>query len=113
MFCAVVVNSPFLRPFFCVATMTFHKSLAVFFSLMIAVSARRMAVHESLAAAPGSFVSQGAAPATDMLTLRLALAPNNIAGLQAKMTSISTPGSSEHRQWLSTDEVLCPPSISP
>ncbi|KAJ7870933.1 subtilisin-like protein [Mycena olivaceomarginata] len=85
--------------------MTFHKSLAVFFSLMIAVSARRMAVHESLAAAPGSFVSQGAAPATDMLTLRLALAPNNIAGLQAKMMSISTPGSSEHRQWLSTDEV--------
>ncbi|KAJ7448642.1 family S53 protease-like protein [Mycena galericulata] len=86
--------------------MTFRKSLAVFFSLMIAVvSARRMVVHESLAAAPGSFVSQGAAPATDMLTLRLALAPNNIAGLQAKMMSISTPGSSEHRQWLSADEV--------
>ncbi|KAJ7755248.1 family S53 protease-like protein [Mycena metata] len=85
--------------------MTFRKSLALFFSHMIAVSARRMVVHESLAAAPGSFVSQGPAPATDMLTLRLALAPNNIAGLQAKMMSISTPGSSEHRQWLSADEV--------
>ncbi|KAJ6525132.1 family S53 protease-like protein [Mycena capillaripes] len=72
---------------------------------MIAVSARRMVVHESLAAAPGSFVSQGAAPATDMLTLRLALAPKNIAGLEAKLISISTPGSSEHRQWLSADEV--------
>ncbi|KAJ7445016.1 subtilisin-like protein [Mycena galericulata] len=85
--------------------MTFRKSLAVFFSLMISVSARRMVVHESLAAIPDSFVSQGAAPATDMLTLRLALAPNNIAGLQAKTMSISTPGSSEHRQWLSADEV--------
>ncbi|KAF7363118.1 Family S53 protease-like protein [Mycena venus] len=72
---------------------------------MIAVSARKMVIHESLAAAPGSFVSQGAAPATDMLTLRLALAPNNIAGLQAKMMSISTPGNSDHRQWLSADEV--------
>ncbi|KAJ6586025.1 family S53 protease-like protein [Mycena capillaripes] len=72
---------------------------------MIAVSARSMVAHESLEAAPGSFVSQGAAPATDMLTLRLALAPNNIAGLEAKMMSISTPGSSDHRQWLSADEV--------
>lgn len=86
--------------------MTFGKSLAVFVSLMIAVSARRMVVHESLAAAPGSFVNQGAAHVTDMLTLRFALAPNNIAGLQAKMMSISTPGSSEHRQWLSAAEVL-------
>ncbi|KAF8209685.1 peptidase S8/S53 domain-containing protein [Mycena galopus ATCC 62051] len=85
--------------------MPFCKSLAVFFSLVIVVSARNMVVHESLSAAPGSFVHQGAAAPTDMLTLRLALAPNNIAGLQAKMMSISAPSSSEYRKWMTADEV--------
>jgi tripeptidyl-peptidase-1 len=71
----------------------------------IAASAGRTVVHESRAAAPNGFISQGAAPADEALTLRFALAANNLAGLEAKLTSLSTPGSSEFRQWLSKDEV--------
>ncbi|KAJ6484685.1 family S53 protease-like protein [Mycena sanguinolenta] len=85
--------------------MTFCKSLALSFSLVVAVSAGNMVVHESLAASPSSFVHKGAAAPTDMLTLRLALAPNNITGLQAKMASISDPSSSEYGKWLTGDEV--------
>jgi tripeptidyl-peptidase-1 len=70
-----------------------------------AVSAARMVIHESRLAAPNGFISQGAAPADDMLTLRFALASNNIDGLKAKLMSLSTPGSPEFRQWLSKDEV--------
>jgi tripeptidyl-peptidase-1 len=70
-----------------------------------AVSAGRMVVHESRAAAPVGFVSQGVAPAEQMLTLRVALAPNNIAGLEEKLMSLSTPGNPEFRQWLSMEEV--------
>ncbi|KAJ7764320.1 family S53 protease-like protein [Mycena metata] len=72
---------------------------------IVAVSAARMVVHESRSAAPSGFVSHGAAPTDNILTLRVALAPNNIAGLEEKLTSLSTPGSSEFRQWLSMDEV--------
>jgi tripeptidyl-peptidase-1 len=84
--------------------MTFYRLLAVL-SLVAAVSAGSKVVHESLAAAPGAFVSHGAAHPNDMITLRVGLAPSNIAGLEAKLTSISTPGSPDHRQWLSVDEV--------
>ncbi|KAJ7731325.1 family S53 protease-like protein [Mycena maculata] len=84
--------------------MAFNKLLAVL-SVVAAASAVNTVLHESRAAAPSSFVSQGAAPADDMLTLRVALAPNNIAGLEAKLMSVSTPGSSEFRQWLSMEEV--------
>ncbi|KAJ7437193.1 subtilisin-like protein [Mycena latifolia] len=52
-----------------------------------------------------SILSQGAAPATEILNIRLALASNNLAGLQQKLVSVSTPASSEFRQWLSKDEV--------
>ncbi|KAJ7252344.1 family S53 protease-like protein [Mycena haematopus] len=72
---------------------------------LAAVSAGRMVLHESRAVAPPGFVSQGVAPADDIITLRVALAPNNIGGLQDKLMSLSTPGSSEFRQWLSMDEV--------
>lgn len=84
--------------------MTLYKLLAVL-SLVGAVAAGSKVVHESLAAAPGAFVSNGAAHPSDMITLRVGLAPSNIAGLEAKLTSISTPGSPDHRQWLSVDEV--------
>ncbi|KAJ7659446.1 subtilisin-like protein [Mycena rosella] len=64
-----------------------------------------MVVHESRASPPAGFVRQGVAPAGEMFTLRVALTPNNVAGLEAKLMSISTPGSSEFRQWLSKEEV--------
>ncbi|KAJ7894410.1 family S53 protease-like protein [Mycena olivaceomarginata] len=73
-------------------------------SFMFAVSGR-VVVHESRAAAPAPFVPLGRAPADQELTLRIALASNNIAGLEERLLSISTPGSSEFRQWLSMEEV--------
>ncbi|KAF7361002.1 Family S53 protease-like protein [Mycena sanguinolenta] len=84
--------------------MTVLRKLLVLFST-IAVFAGSTVLHGSRSAAPLGFVSQGAAPAGDMLTLRVALTSNNVAGLEEKLRSISTPGSPEFRQWLSKDEV--------
>ncbi|KAJ6495850.1 subtilisin-like protein [Mycena vulgaris] len=83
--------------------MLFRK-LANFFTIISAVSGS-LVVHESRRAAPAGFFSQGAAPVTDELTLRFALTPNNLSGLQEKLVSISTPGNLDFRQWLSKDEV--------
>ncbi|KAF8197205.1 subtilisin-like protein [Mycena galopus ATCC 62051] len=69
-----------------------------------------LVLHESRRDPPDGFFSQGAAPVTDVLTLRFGLTPNNLSGLQAKLVSISTPGSSDFRQWLSKDESFVQPS---
>jgi tripeptidyl-peptidase-1 len=84
--------------------MSFRK-LANFFTIISAVSGS-LVVHESRRAAPAGFFSQGAAPGTDVLTLRFGLTPNNLSGLQEKLVSISTPGNLDFRQWLSKDEVI-------
>ncbi|KAJ7348352.1 subtilisin-like protein [Mycena albidolilacea] len=78
--------------------------LANFFTIISAVSGS-LVLHESRRAAPPGFFSQGAASVTDVLTLRFGLTPSNLSGLQEKLVSISTPGSSDFRQWLSKDEV--------
>ncbi|KAJ6526040.1 subtilisin-like protein [Mycena capillaripes] len=83
--------------------MSFRK-LANFVTIISAVSGS-LVVHESRRAAPAGFFSQGAAPVTDVLTLRFGLTPNNLSGLQEKLVSISTPGNLDFRQWLSKDEV--------
>jgi tripeptidyl-peptidase-1 len=75
------------------------------FLSIIAVSAGSMVLHESRPVAPAGFVSTGTAPANEMITLRFGLAGNNVAGLEEKLMSISTPGSHDFRQWLSKDEV--------
>ncbi|KAJ6493176.1 family S53 protease-like protein [Mycena sanguinolenta] len=80
-------------------------ALRAFLALLSLSAVSAMVVIESRPAAPNGFVSQGAAPASHPLTLRFALAPNNLAGLQTKLAYISTPGSSEFRQWLSKDDV--------
>ncbi|KAE9386239.1 hypothetical protein BT96DRAFT_1086733 [Gymnopus androsaceus JB14] len=72
---------------------------------IIAMASAGMVVHESRTSAPAGFVSQGVAPANDMLTLRVALTSNNVAGLEDKLMSLSTPGSPGFRQWLSMEEV--------
>ncbi|KAJ7159569.1 family S53 protease-like protein [Mycena filopes] len=72
---------------------------------LAAVAAGRMVVHESRPSPPSGFVSLGPAPSTEMLTLRVALTSNNVAGLEQKLTSLATPGSAEFRQWLSMEEV--------
>ncbi|KAJ6561724.1 peptidase S8/S53 domain-containing protein [Mycena capillaripes] len=84
-----------------------HSTFFSFFALLSlrVVSAGGRIIHESRPAAPSGFVSQGTAPADDLLTLRFALAPNNLTGLKTKFASIPTPGSPEFRKWLSKDEV--------
>ncbi|KAF7350713.1 Family S53 protease-like protein [Mycena sanguinolenta] len=80
-------------------------ALRTFLALLSLNVVSAMVVIESRPAAPNGFVSQGPAHPSDTLTLRFALAPNNLAGLQEKLASISTPGSSEFRQWLLKDDV--------
>ncbi|KAJ7473645.1 subtilisin-like protein [Mycena galericulata] len=80
------------------------RKLANFLAIISAVSSS-LVVHENRRAAPAGFIKQGAAPSTDVLTLRFGLAANNLNGLQEKLVSISTPGNSDFRQWLSKDEV--------
>ncbi|KAJ7464250.1 family S53 protease-like protein [Mycena galericulata] len=84
------------------------KLLVSLFSIFAAASAapsRNMVVLEQRTTVPSGFFSQGAAPADYILSLRVGLAANNLAGLEARLTSLSTPGSPEFRQWLSKDEV--------
>ncbi|KAK6988683.1 family S53 protease-like protein [Favolaschia claudopus] len=80
------------------------RRLLAFLSL-IALSAGRLVVHESRPSVPAGFTSHGVAAGGDMLTLRVALASNNIGGLESKLTSMTTPGSDDFRQWLSADEL--------
>ncbi|KAJ7347544.1 family S53 protease-like protein [Mycena albidolilacea] len=84
--------------------MVLYKLLTLL-SIVTWASAGPMVVHESRSAPPPGFVRQGVAPDNTMLTLRLALASNDVAGLEEKLMSLATPGSSEFRQWLSMDEV--------
>jgi tripeptidyl-peptidase-1 len=87
------------------------RQLLTFISILSAASAGSLLVqHESRTTAPSGFVRQGPAPPNDTITIRVALAPKNIAGLQEKLMSISTPETSDFRQWLSKDEVRshCP-----
>ncbi|KAJ7159981.1 family S53 protease-like protein [Mycena crocata] len=72
---------------------------------LVAACAGRMVVHESRHAAPAGFVRHGVAPPSEMISLRVGLAANNVAGLREKLMSIATPGSSDFRQWLSMGEV--------
>jgi hypothetical protein len=84
--------------------MAFTKLLTVL-SIVVAASAASMVLHERRTAVPSGFVRRGAAPANKMITLRVGLKSNDAAGLEAKLRSVSSPGSSDFRQWLSMDDV--------
>ncbi|KAF7378256.1 Family S53 protease-like protein [Mycena sanguinolenta] len=84
--------------------MSFTRLLTLL-SIVVAASAASTVLHERRAAAPAGFARVGAAPASEMITLRIALASNNVTGLEDQLRSIATPGSSNFREWLSMDEV--------
>jgi hypothetical protein len=86
------------------------KSFVALLSLASLCSAG-MVLQERVAAPPSGFVSKGAAPAGNTITIELALASNNMQGLQEKLLSISDPASPEFRQWLTQDQVWCPLNI--
>ncbi|KAF7290721.1 Family S53 protease-like protein [Mycena indigotica] len=72
--------------------------------LLTSVSASFI-LHETRPSAPAGFTSQGKAPADQNVTLRVGLKSSNMAGLEAKLLSISTPGSADFRKWLSAEEL--------
>ncbi|KAJ6467921.1 subtilisin-like protein [Mycena sanguinolenta] len=74
-------------------------------SIIVTASAASMVLRERRAAAPAGFVRVGAVPASEMLTLRVALTSNNISGLEERLKSIATPGNSNFREWLSMDDI--------
>ncbi|KAJ7620281.1 subtilisin-like protein [Roridomyces roridus] len=84
--------------------MSFFKFLPLL-TLAAFASAGSFTLHDDRAAAPAGFIHEGAAPDGDQLTLRFALAGNNVSGLHGTLTAISTPGHPAFRRWLSSDEV--------
>ncbi|KAF7346958.1 Family S53 protease-like protein [Mycena venus] len=94
--------------------MAFPKfKLLSFLSIAGVASASSMIRHKRRAALPVGFTRQGAAPASEMLTLRVGLTSNNINGLQDRLVSVSTPGSTDFHQWLSMDDVKAYVQLSP
>ncbi|CAK5264006.1 unnamed protein product [Mycena citricolor] len=86
--------------------MAFTKALALLAAFAVVAAARNEKVlHEKRSAVPSGFVCEGPAPATHELQLRFGLAPQNAAGLQAKLLELSTPGNANYHQWLSKEEV--------
>ncbi|KAJ7333493.1 family S53 protease-like protein [Mycena albidolilacea] len=84
--------------------MAFSKLFAVL-SIVVAISAASMVLHERHTAIPSGFALRRSAPDDEMITLRVGLKSNNVAGLEAKLRSVSNPGSPDFRKWLSMDEV--------
>ncbi|KAK7036252.1 family S53 protease-like protein [Favolaschia claudopus] len=74
-------------------------------TLSVLVTGGSLVLHEHRAQSPSGFTNKGRTADSHMLTLRFGLASNNIAGLHEKLLSISTPGNSNFRQWLSQDEI--------
>ncbi|KAJ7180886.1 family S53 protease [Mycena filopes] len=80
-------------------------TLFCLFSLAAAspVAKRRVILERS--SAPHSFTSMGAAPTTQTIKLRFALASQNIPGLQKALLDVSTPSSPNYGNHLTLDEV--------
>ncbi|KAI9066614.1 family S53 protease [Trametes sanguinea] len=66
---------------------------------------RAMRIHESRAAPPAGFAYRGPASSDTALRLRVALVPNDIAGLEEALYAVSTPSSPRYGQYLSKQEV--------
>ncbi|KAJ7830643.1 Pro-kumamolisin, activation domain-containing protein [Mycena olivaceomarginata] len=81
--------------------------LATFVALATATPTGRQAlvVHEHRVRPAQGFVSTGPAPSDEQLTLRIALNPNNIAGLENELYAVSDPSSSRYGQHLTPEEV--------
>ncbi|KAJ7473309.1 Pro-kumamolisin, activation domain-containing protein [Mycena latifolia] len=67
---------------------------------------RTMAVHEKRDAVPSGFVHAGSVPASEEITLRIALVNSDIAGLEAKTYAVSDPASALYGQHLTPEEVI-------
>ena len=83
--------------------------IASFFALAGAISplgARDMRLHERREVIPRGFVKTTAAPASQMLNLRLALVQSDPQGLEDALYAVSTPSSALYGQFLTKEEVM-------
>ncbi|GJJ09773.1 hypothetical protein Clacol_003997 [Clathrus columnatus] len=64
-----------------------------------------LVVHERRDNVPKGFVMNGPAPDSTTLTLRMALASNNLPGLETALFDVSTPGNKLYGQHLTKEEV--------
>ncbi|KAF7376342.1 Subtilisin-like protein [Mycena sanguinolenta] len=64
-----------------------------------------LVVHERRDTVPAGFVNSGAAPASNVLNLRINLAQNNLAGLESALMAAAVPSSPSYGQWLSKEDV--------
>ncbi len=62
-------------------------------------------LHEQRDVVPNGFVFSRAAPADQVLNLRLGLVQGDMATLEQRLYAVSTPGSPEYGQHLSKEEV--------
>ncbi|KAJ7023906.1 family S53 protease [Mycena alexandri] len=74
--------------------------------LLLLVGAARggFTVLERRDSPPSGFSRVGPSPPDTVLSLRLALTPNNLSGLQERVYDVSTPGNSRYGQYLSKEE---------
>ncbi|KAJ7457652.1 peptidase S8/S53 domain-containing protein [Mycena galericulata] len=86
-----------------VATSLFFISVL---SLVAATPAVRpnFVVHEKRDAVPSGFTSNGPAPSSATINLRIGLFSNNFPGLEATLFAVSTPGSALYGQHLTLEE---------
>ncbi|KAF7979708.1 hypothetical protein HWV62_41050 [Athelia sp. TMB] len=84
---------------------------SVFLASLLAIAAAGpvarsgMVVREAKPSVPEGFVLTGAAPASQTIPLRIALVQSNMAGLEAALYDVSTPGSANYGKHLSKEEV--------
>src|ERR1700761_305543 len=83
------------------------RRLVALCSLIVLCSASMVQQH-SRPAPPAGFVTDGPAPSTASITLRIALANNNLDGLEAKLLAISDPSNSAYGQFLDQEQVNTP-----
>jgi tripeptidyl-peptidase-1 len=77
-------------------------------ALVIAKPTRHdLLLHESREAAPVGWIHTGVASASTRIDMRIALPSKNFAGLEKVLYDVSTPGSANYGQHLTTDQVRC------
>ena len=75
------------------------------FGVLLSFCSGRMVLQHKRESPATGFLSNGPADHTEPITLHLALAANNLQGLETKLLSISDPSSEDYGKFLNQDEV--------
>ena len=66
---------------------------------------RSLTVHDKRSTVPSGFTLDSAAPANQVLNLRVALVNSNITGLESELYAVSTPGDALYGNHLTKEQV--------